>query len=246
MAVAPSMSTDQALPTGLYGKVPAHGDFVTHGLPADFIKPWDQWLGRWVVHAKDTFDQSFQLIYLTSPVWCFALDPKVAGEQAWVGALATSVDSHQRPFPITLALAVPPNKSAVDLAELCEPLTNDLQELCFAAIDGGVDWDVLVMRLQEIRQKLQASPSNRFDFNDKFGATRARLIRGIHAPPVQALSGLFNRSPQRSSSAIACWWHAGTAERPPEAIRSVGLPPMEAMLGLLSGDWTEQGWATGA
>jgi type VI secretion system protein ImpM len=38
------VSTNNASAPGLYGKVPAIGDFVLRRLPARFVEPWDQWL----------------------------------------------------------------------------------------------------------------------------------------------------------------------------------------------------------
>ena len=43
-----------ALPlTGLFGKVPAHGDFVRRGLPTSFVGPWDSWLQEGMATARD-------------------------------------------------------------------------------------------------------------------------------------------------------------------------------------------------
>ncbi|MGH7155184.1 MAG: type VI secretion system-associated protein TagF, partial [Acetobacteraceae bacterium] len=36
---------------GLFGKLPARGDFIRIGLPRDFTDPWDEWL-RLVLSAS--------------------------------------------------------------------------------------------------------------------------------------------------------------------------------------------------
>ena len=40
--------------TGLFGKLPAHGDFVRRHLPRSFVTPWDEWL--WATRDGATRD----------------------------------------------------------------------------------------------------------------------------------------------------------------------------------------------
>lgn len=37
---------------GLYGKVPAHGDFVSRGLARPFVKAWDRWICEGLLDAE--------------------------------------------------------------------------------------------------------------------------------------------------------------------------------------------------
>jgi hypothetical protein len=39
--------------TGLFGKLPAHGDFVHRNLPAGFVNRWDEWLQHFVAATRE-------------------------------------------------------------------------------------------------------------------------------------------------------------------------------------------------
>ena len=67
---------------GFFGKVPARGDFVRRALPADFVTPWDQWLQAGIAGAQELLGDAWLEVYLTSPVWRFALSARLAGESA--------------------------------------------------------------------------------------------------------------------------------------------------------------------
>ena len=38
---------------GIYGKIPAHGDFVSRRLNNDFIRYWDEWLQRGIATSQE-------------------------------------------------------------------------------------------------------------------------------------------------------------------------------------------------
>jgi type VI secretion system protein ImpM len=78
---------------GIYGKLPSNGDFVTRRLPATFLQPWDQWLQESTADSRDQLGRRWLEIYLTSPVWRFALSPGTTGQLPWAGVLMPSVDS---------------------------------------------------------------------------------------------------------------------------------------------------------
>ena len=67
---------------GFFGKVPARGDFVRRTLPAAFVTPWDQWLQAGIAGSKEVLGDAWLEVYLTSPVWRFALSARLAGEPA--------------------------------------------------------------------------------------------------------------------------------------------------------------------
>lgn len=104
--------------TGLYGKLPARGDFVRLGLPGDFVAAWDHWLARAVAGSRDSMGDDWLPAFLEAPVWRFALAPGLAGEQAATGVLLPSVDRVGRYFPLTLAAIQP--SAAPDWLDACE------------------------------------------------------------------------------------------------------------------------------
>lgn len=93
-----------ALPlTGLFGKVPAHGDFVRRGLPTSFVGPWDSWLQEGMAAARERFGPRWAELWDGAPPWRFALPAGACGPDAVAGVLLPSEDMVGRRFPITLA-----------------------------------------------------------------------------------------------------------------------------------------------
>ena len=88
---------------GLFGKLPARGDFVRAGLPGSFIEPWDAWLQRALDAARRTMGERWLPAWLDAPVWRFSLAPWVCGQGAVLGLMVPSVDRVGRYFPLTLA-----------------------------------------------------------------------------------------------------------------------------------------------
>lgn len=92
--------------TGVYGKLPAHGDFVRRELPLSFIQPWDEWLQAGLGAARDALGSEFDATCATAPPWRFRLPAGACGSCAVVGVLLPSRDSVGRTFPLTLAALI--------------------------------------------------------------------------------------------------------------------------------------------
>lgn len=108
----------------LFGKLPAQGDFVARGLSAGQRDVWDQWLADEMERANAVHGDAFAQRFDAAPVWCFSA---ADGEDGWLsGALAPSVDSVGRRFPLLAAVQAP------GYAEACG-------ELLYRALTE--DWD---------------------------------------------------------------------------------------------------------
>ena len=55
--------------TGWYGKLPAHGDFVTRRLPPSFIEPWDAWLNKMLLGSRQRLGAGWRDAFLSAPAW---------------------------------------------------------------------------------------------------------------------------------------------------------------------------------
>jgi len=40
---------------GYFGKMPVRGDFLSRGLPREFVEPWDDWLQLALEHSHNQF-----------------------------------------------------------------------------------------------------------------------------------------------------------------------------------------------
>lgn len=85
----------------LYGKLPAHGDFVGRGLEPTARDELDAWLAASLAHAREMLGGRFDEAYDSAPPWRFAWRE---GRGTTAGAMAASVDGVGRRYPILLAL----------------------------------------------------------------------------------------------------------------------------------------------
>ena len=93
----------------LFGKLPAHGDFVSRGFAADERERIDRWLSRSVADARAVHGGLFELRFDGAIPWR-CTGPGVSG------AIAASQDAVGRRFPILLLTGDP------DAAARCEEL----------------------------------------------------------------------------------------------------------------------------
>jgi type VI secretion system protein ImpM len=99
---------------GIYGKLPARGDFVRVGLPRDFVDAWDGWLCSVMSVTRKQAGDAWLPAFLEAPVWRFALPAGRCGSGPVIGVMLPSVDRAGRYFPLTLAAVGRSGDFAVD------------------------------------------------------------------------------------------------------------------------------------
>jgi type VI secretion system protein ImpM len=92
---------------GLFGKLPARGDFVRENLPRDFTDIWDAWLQRGLADTQRRPRDEWRAAWLEAPVWRFMLPPGLCGRTGVLGLWLPSVDKVGRYSPLTIAAAAP-------------------------------------------------------------------------------------------------------------------------------------------
>jgi type VI secretion system protein ImpM len=86
----------------LFGKLPAHGDFVARGLSPEEQAAWDAWASAGLEQAREALGDSFEDAHDTAPPWRFVS----RADGGWrAGSLACSVDSTGRRFVLVLGVA---------------------------------------------------------------------------------------------------------------------------------------------
>jgi len=140
---------ESARPEGawLFGKIPAHGDFIARGLAPQMQEALDLWLSAELARARATF-ADFDTRYQTAGPWYF-VDRDPTG--AWSGgALCPSVDKVGRRFPILVAAPAegPEHADAVGRAAV---------ELIFVALGGG--WDATQLCEALAAARVEADPA---------------------------------------------------------------------------------------
>lgn len=115
---------------GLFGKLPARGDFVRESLPRDFTDPWDAWWLRGLAETQQRWQEEWQPAWLEAPVWRFILPPGLCGRNGILGLWLPSVDKAGRYSPLTIAAAAPGDWA---------PLVGTMTSFLSAAEEAGRD-----------------------------------------------------------------------------------------------------------
>ncbi|MGY4398460.1 type VI secretion system ImpM family protein [Sphingomonas sp. UYAg733] len=122
----------------LFGKLPAHGDFVSRGWAPLARDALDDWLSGSLADARDAAGATFDERYDLAPPWRCLIPAK--GELA-AGALAASQDAAGRRYPVLLMLRGGGDRAAA----ACEALLYD-------AIAGGWSADMLVEQAEALAE----------------------------------------------------------------------------------------------
>jgi type VI secretion system protein ImpM len=225
---------------GLYGKLPARGDFVTRRLTPGFVETWDAWLQSAMSASKQQLGTQWLEIYLTSPIWHFALSPGVCGgSRAWIGILMPSVDKVGRYFPLTLATALENGHQLLDVFMSGDDWFEQMEQLALSALEETLD-------LTELDSKLQAQllPDLATGYPTPHGhpVDPSRDGRLAFHMPLQTLQHLpaalarlgFDYLAQ--AHAIYSLWATSGSESMQPCLRVYDrLPPMDAFSDLLVG-----------
>ncbi len=120
--------TFRPISTGLFGKLPARGDFVRVGLPEDFVAAWDGWCRSMLAAARAALGEAWLEAWMQAPIWRFLLPAGACGGQAVLGVWLPSVDKVGRQFPLVMCA----------LAQLADDLLDGADWLA-AAEAAGLD-----------------------------------------------------------------------------------------------------------
>ncbi|MEP7303352.1 MAG: type VI secretion system-associated protein TagF [Caldimonas sp.] len=249
-----NLGSDVASTPGWYGKLPSLGDFASRRLEADFIEPWDVWLGEGLQAQRAELGEAWLDAYLDTPPWRFLLAPgvlaSVAPGSVFAGVLVPSVDRVGRHFPLTLAasLAQAP-RSAAEFDTLLAWL-HRLEDAALDALQG--DWSIEDLeralhglapppveaaasaedRLGTVRRSLAAAVASRGGFVDIATiASRAELAAVFSSSPGARSGPADVAGPTWHGMAF---WIADSPGRP-QLLVSDGLPGHAAFVRMFSG-----------
>ncbi|HZS84329.1 MAG TPA: type VI secretion system-associated protein TagF [Stellaceae bacterium] len=252
--------TEAARAPSYYGKLPARGDFVSRRFGRAFIEAWDAWLRSGLVASKAALGSAWRDLYLTSPIWRFALAAGACGPNMAVGIMMPSVDAVGRYFPLVLGLEMPPNCD-LGASVAAEGWYAALEALALAALEDGFSLDRLdaplcLSPLQDLplpragegrgEGQLTAapphpslSPEGRGFFGAAEGRGFCRRIALAETAPLPPELCLRHMAQERAT----LWWSAGSERVAPSLLLCSGLPQDAAFAALLDGDWRAHGWA---
>jgi type VI secretion system protein ImpM len=156
---------------GLYGKLPAHGDFVARGWDGPQVAALDAWLTSGLAAIRGGLDDDAFAARLTAaPLWRGYIPPGACGAAAMHLALAPSIDSAGRYFFIAggVAGAAEPVWAA---ASQSPGFADAVEAATYDALGGGLDADAYAAAIAA------AMPTS---------DPRAEFFAGVSLPPSSA------------------------------------------------------------
>jgi type VI secretion system protein ImpM len=133
-----------------FGKLPAHGDFVSRGLAADEREAWDAWSSAGLETARAALGGAFESRHDAAPPVRFAFGPGGFGPGWSTGALTPSIDATGRRFIVVLGVRTEAAPSAR------EQLTKAAEDEIYRAFETGADIDAMVAKAQDVFQTLES------------------------------------------------------------------------------------------
>lgn len=222
---------------GLYGKLPARGDFVSRRLDAEFIDAWDAWLQRAISASREALGSGWLECFLSAPVWRFLVPAGMISKAGWTGLMVPSVDRVGRYFPFTVA--APIFADGIDVpASLARalPWLDRLEALALEALTPELDFEAFDRRLAGLAPPADlAVPGLQSDDTVPLGGVVAQFQVWPQVPLEHAVLGL------RGSGAV--WLTRGGEAFPPCLAMCEGLIPGLQFCALLDGRWAEHSWS---
>ncbi len=218
---------------GFVGKLPCKGDFVARRLPRDFRDCWERWLDAVLSYSRGLLGDDWQDIYLTSPVWRFALASGVCGGRAAVGVVLPSVDRVGRCYPLA-AVAMIEGCPAVQSLVHAEPAWFDaIEAQLFDALEEDAELDRVDAKISAVGFPPvgDSRRDDRVSREEASGGDRALPWRG-------ALADLTDIP----RAARCCFWGLGSQRIAPSVVAAADLPDANLFAALLDGQWAGHGW----
>ncbi len=225
---------------GFYGKIPSLGDFVCRRLPKrPFVETWDPWLQNVIAQSKADLGESWLNIYLTSPVWRFALSENICGPTPWLGVMIPSVDKVGRYFPLTIAVSLPRHCNPLNITQSMAEWLTQAEQLALSTLEDHFDFDHFDHSVEALNSPVefaQIQPS----------MSQGNVLTGaLHFPihnHIQPHRDLAKYMLDQNYGQYSIWWTTGSSLIQPSFSVCRNLPGKEIFSALLDGNWSRRGW----
>jgi type VI secretion system protein ImpM len=217
---------------GVFGKLPARGDFITRRLGRAFVAAWDEWLQQAVVASRSALGASWLDIYLTSPIWHFALGAGCCGPNTVIGVLMPSVDKVGRYFPLTICREIEATPELTVLAAHAASWSEQAEKLALSTLETGFSIDRLEAPI-DLPLPGAVSP----------GPPAPLAMPGIHIDvdtPADLAGAIKAQGPLPPDRTL--WWSTGSALVKPCCAISPAMPRGDSFVAFLDGGWHMRGW----
>ena len=220
---------------GWFGKLASLGDFAHRRLPQNFVDVLDDWLSKGMEASRGQLGDEWLDVYLTGPLWRFALSPGVVDARWWFGVLMPSVDKVGRYFPLVVARGTPiAPESVAGLAGL-HGWYRQVSAAVLDTLQPQATIDTFEAALGRAQAWPESLPERRPDVAHLPGRDRYTLPGD--APLAQWGSAFGLREAMQVCAGKSLWWpdHANTSDT--SLSISHGLPEPGQFALLLEGEW---------
>jgi len=232
------MSTE--LQPGVYGKLPAHGDFIHRNLPPDFITTWDEWLQLFVAGSREQMGEAWLDIYLTSPIWRFVLSAGVIDANHWAGILLPSVDQVGRYYPFSIVMPLSPQYNPLDFISLQTDWFNGIEELALQVLDEQFHLDELIERVKGLEINVTSSYKKTGQYME--GNALQIDMEFEEQLPLSVYPYLLDSIMAKSMSSYSVWTTQGSERIAPCLFTVQGMPSTNNLPAMIDGQWAYWGW----
>jgi type VI secretion system protein ImpM len=234
---AEAVTIAEAEAPAYYGKLPAKGDFVTRRFSRAFIKGWDDWLQDAILSSREALGSQWLEVYLTSPIWRFALEAGCCGPLTVAGVLMPSVDKVGRYFPLTIGLELPAPVDLADLASGAQGWYQAVEDLALATLGTEFTLEALNRPIPLALDATSPSPT------DDRGEPSLGACQHIALDPATGLAEL-GEAQRPALAGKTRWWTLGSQRVAPCLLVCPSLPPPCSFASMLDGVWQGRGWTT--
>ena len=234
---APEKPEPQAAP-GLFGKLPAKGDFVSRRLDPAFLDGFDQWLQRCTAVSKRQLGAAWLPAFLNTPIWRFVLGPGLLGDLPTAGVLIPSVDRVGRYFPLVLAVQLPGCLSPGTLFHGARAWFDAAEAVILTSLDDDFDFD----RFDAAVQALGLPPYARAGMGGGNAAGTLRFGLDPDGDMTAAYGYILDQVLIGSKTGFSLWWTLGSDKVKASVLLSADMPAPTNFAAFLDGNWGDWGW----
>lgn len=206
----------------IYGKLPAHGDFVTRNCAKEIILSLEKWLLPGLDACQQRWQHGWPDIYLRSPIWRFALSANTVFEFPCLGIVMASVDKSGRHFPLTLILPLDRDAVLFECFDQAQSWFEAIEARALYTLQTGKTIDELVDILAEVEAPTLYLADS-FPNVEALDAPVFNLQTVANSPSSQSgfLLELFLR---QHRSNFSLWWTLGSEQHSPHFLFTEGVP----------------------
>ena len=213
---------------GAYGKLPAHGDFLALKLGDELRSSVDALIAGGLAAFRARRGAAWLEVYLTSPLWHFALGPGLLTSETVLGVMIPSVDAVGRYFPFAV------------LAELdcpVAPLRPEGDAAPWFAAAGELALAVLEERLSVADLGAALGDLGLPAIGNTEPPSWPFALEGDHT---DRLAGILAMAAERP---LGLFWSNGSPDVPATVVGLAEPPSAALVAALFDGNWASAGVA---